>query len=366
MEDKDKTKKQLIDELIALRKRNEELEGSFKQQSTDYYRGLFEKNKSIMLLIDPQTGNIMDANEKSCYFYGYTKEELISKKITDINTLSKSEVFEEMERAGTEKREHFLFRHRLSNGEVRDVEVYSGPVYREGRKLLYSIIHDITDKKRMEKDIAHKLKEKELLLGEIHHRVKNNLAVVTSILRMQRQNITDKKHLELFKESENRVNSMALIHEKLYRSGDMGRIDFSEYIQSLSSSLFNTYRTAAPGKMDLKMDIGDIYLGIDMAVPCGLLINELITNVLKHAFPGGSSGELYIKMHKEKDGQIGLTVKDNGVGLPNDLDIRETESLGYQLIVGLSESQLGGKMELRRGGGTEVIVRFREAEKKRI
>ncbi len=246
----------------------------------------------------------------------------------------------------------------------RTYDLFDMPIKNaDGSISKFEIFHDITEHKRMEAQIKSSLKEKEMLLGEIHHRVKNNLAIVSSMLSMQRNYITDKKHLELFKESENRIKSMALIHEKLYKSEDMARIDFREYIESLANNLFKTYKTGGLGKVDLQLDVEEVCLGIDMAVPCGLLLNELLTNALKHAFPDMKPGELYIKMHKEPNNGIEILVRDNGVGLPDDLDIRNTESLGFQLIVGVSESQLRGEIEVKCNGGVEVRVCFIETEK---
>ncbi len=231
----------------------------------------------------------------------------------------------------------------------------------ERMATLYAIA---IQRSRSNKQISDSLKEKDLLLGEIHHRVKNNLAIVSSMLSMQRNFITDRKHLDLFKESENRIKSMALIHEKLYKSDDLARINFKDYINTLSNDLLNTYRTEDSGAIDLQLDVTDIYLGIDMAVPCGLLINELITNTLKHAFPNGREGDMYIGMRRLQDKRIELQIKDNGVGIPDDIDIRNTETLGMQLIVGVAESQLNGELLLQRSGGTIITVSFMERERK--
>jgi PAS domain S-box-containing protein len=222
-----------------------------------------------------------------------------------------------------------------------------------------SYINDITKRIDMENKIQASLKEKELLLREIHHRVKNNMAIVVGILSMQRNFITDVKQLELFRDSENRIKSMALIHERLYRSKDLATVDFMEYINSLTVELFDTYKINHRN-IKLKLDINNVYLGIDIAIPCGLLLNELISNALKHAFPNQREGVINISMKRLPDGRIELIVKDNGIGIPEDIDIRNTESIGWQLIIGLSETQLEGEIELNRDNGTEFKARVRD------
>jgi two-component sensor histidine kinase len=158
-------------------------------------------------------------------------------------------------------------------------------------------------------------------------------------------------------EGENRIKSMALIHEKLYSSKNLSTVDFKEYIHSLTTTLFIAYKINS-SKISLNIDIKNVALGIDMAVPCGLLLNELISNSLKHGFKDGRTGEIFVGMCYISDGRIELIVRDNGVGIPKDIDIRNTESLGWQLIIGLGESQLGGKIEVNIENGTEIKVRF--------
>ncbi len=204
--------------------------------------------------------------------------------------------------------------------------------------------------------IKASLKEKEVLLREIHHRVKNNLQVISSLLNLQAESTSNKQALEMFKDSQSRVKSLALIHERLYRSSDLARIDFTEYIRALAADLFRSYGDDS-GAITLKTNVDDVSLEIDTAIPCGLIINELVSNSLKHAFPGGKEGEVRIGLHSDNDHEITVIVGDNGVGLPKELDFRSTESLGLQLVCTLT-AQLGGTIELDRSGGTEFKVAF--------
>ncbi|HOU14281.1 MAG TPA: histidine kinase dimerization/phosphoacceptor domain -containing protein [Anaerolineae bacterium] len=220
---------------------------------------------------------------------------------------------------------------------------------------LYERAHrEIAERAQAEAKVKASLKEKEILLQEIHHRVKNNLQVISSLLNLQSQGIQDKKTLEVFQESQNRIRSMALIHERLYRSSDLARVDFAEYIRNLASFLIRSYRSRT---VQLDLRASDIYLSIDNAVPCGLIINELISNALKHAFIDGREGEICITMQQLADQQVKLVVRDNGVGLPKDVDYMNTGSLGLQLVTMLVQ-QLDGTLEIRNNAGAEFEITF--------
>ena len=199
----------------------------------------------------------------------------------------------------------------------------------------------------------------EILLKEIHHRVKNNLQIVSSLLNLQSRSVSDTQTLDIMQESRSRIESIALIHEKLYQAQDLTQVDFADYIRDLSASLFRTYESAASG-ITFTTDLDSVLLDIDTAIPCGLMLNELVTNALKHAFPGERTGEVRIALHtlQQADGShIVLTVADTGQGMPADLDIQHTRSLGFQLINALT-SQIGGTLEVQREAGTEVTIRF--------
>jgi two-component sensor histidine kinase len=236
----------------------------------------------------------------------------------------------------------------------------------ENARLYERAQREISERMRAEEQIKASLREKEVLLKEIHHRVKNNLQVISSLLSLQSRCIEDQSVLKLFQESQNRVRSMALIHEKLYRSQDLTRINFAEYIRNLATSLLRSYR-ANSGPVSLKVNANDVSLSIDAAVPCGLIINELVSNSLKYAFPPLSSfppdggdergGEIRIEIRSDRDHQVTLIVADNGVGFPKGLDFRHTESLGMQLVNTLT-NQLDGTVELHSNGGTEFKITF--------
>ena len=217
---------------------------------------------------------------------------------------------------------------------------------------------DVTERKQAEAQIQTSLKEKDILLREIHHRVKNNLQVIHSLLRLQSSYTADPQTLQMFQDSQNRIRSMALIHEFLYNSQDLAQIDFGAYIQTLVNSLRRTY-TVNQNAISWEIQVEPIQLSIDTALPCGLLINELISNALKYAFPGGKSGKIQITLHSDNDNQFTLVIRDNGVGLPPDLDFQNTDSLGLQLVCD-STAQIGGTIEIDRTKGTSFTIQFRE------
>ncbi len=224
----------------------------------------------------------------------------------------------------------------------------------------------LDDMRQAEDRIKASLNEKEVLLKEIHHRVKNNLQVIYSLLRLQSTHIKDKHDVEIFKESQNRVRSMAFVHEKLCQSEDLAMIDFAEYTRKLITSLFHSY-AAYPETITLEINADDVFLGIDNAIPCGLIINELVSNCLKHAFPKGKKGKIRVELRSDRDLHAGdkfiLTLSDNGIGFPKGLDFRKADTLGLQLVTTLVK-QLKGTIELDRDGGTEFKIAFAPRKKR--
>jgi len=218
------------------------------------------------------------------------------------------------------------------------------------------------ERKIIEEQIRNSLEEKEVLLREIHHRVKNNMQVITSLLNLQARTIDDRKYREMFDESKNRIRAMAIVHEKLYRTEDIARIDISDYIASLANGLFMFYGVSS-SLVSLSIDAKDIVFGIDTAIPCGLIINELLTNALKYAFPDDREGFIWITIKKDDStkNSYTLTVRDNGIGLPEGYDFRDSKSLGILLVTSLAEHQLQGSVKVTRESGTEFCVHFWDA-----
>jgi PAS domain S-box-containing protein len=238
----------------------------------------------------------------------------------------------------------------------RIVEQYSLPRVMGGRTSGRVLsFRDVTAQRLAERSIQASLKEKEVLIKEVHHRVKNNMNVISSLLRLQSESIKDEQYRDMFLECGSRVNSMAMIHERLYKSESLAHIDIREYVKSIAETLIRSYRERTAG-VTLKLDISDVSMGVDTAIPCGLIINELVTNCLKYAFPAGRPGVIAIAMRQTQDGKIALTVSDDGVGIPESMDIRKMQTLGIQLVLGLTEQQLEGSVEVDTTGGTRFNI----------
>jgi two-component system, sensor histidine kinase PdtaS len=217
-------------------------------------------------------------------------------------------------------------------------------------------IKDISDRHQAESNLKAALQEKEVLLQEIHHRVKNNMQVIRSLLSLQSANIREQKLKAFFRESCSRIDAMARIHEMLYKSDSLSEINLRDYVEGLASGLMGTHNIST-NRIAIRVDCARIFLGIDQAIPCALIINELISNSLKHAFAQGA-GKIHIEAVSDARDGIILTVSDTGRGMPEDFDIRKTNSLGLKLVWGLVERQLGGRIELHRDKGTRFKIRF--------
>jgi len=221
------------------------------------------------------------------------------------------------------------------------------------------ILRDVTERVQSEERIRASLREKEALLKEIHHRVKNNLQVVSSLLGLQSRVVSDLEMRKMFQESQDRIHSMALLHESLYQSHNLSQVNFPEYIRQLAAHLFHSYGVGAD-RIHLRTDLDSLLLNLDAAVPCGLIINELVSNSLKYAFPDGRTGEIRIELRGHSDGKTQLLVADDGVGLKADIDWVNTRSLGLRLVRTLAQ-QLGAEIEVKSNVGMEVRLAFAAA-----
>ncbi len=236
-------------------------------------------------------------------------------------------------------------------------EVISIPIT---KSVLIARVSVLIQTRSLSLQVNQLMEDKEMLIKEIHHRVKNNLMIIASLLNMQSYYIKDEEAKAYFKESENRAQSMALIHERLYRTGDLQNVELGDYITSLAKDLFGTYVTN-PDKVKMEIEVENVKLHIDSMIPLGLIINEVVTNTLKYAFPEDKTGTLIIKFYK-KGNEFFLTVKDDGVGIPKDFDIEKSDSLGMQLITNLTQ-QLDGELEIIKSPGATFNIKFPEREK---
>ena len=245
---------------------------------------------------------------------------------------------------------------RRRDGSEFPAEATISKVVVDGRPMYTAILRDVTQRALGDERIRASLREKEALLREIHHRVKNNLQVVSSLLGLQSRGARDPQLRRLFLESQNRIHSMAMLHESLYQSDDLSQIDFPEYIQRLADHLFRSYGITAE-RITLRSFMHPLRLNMDTAMPCGLIVNEVVSNSLKYAFPGDRKGQISISLQERGDGIAELTIADDGVGIPAEIDVERTASLGLRLVRSLSH-QLGATAEFSSTGGTTFRLAF--------
>ena len=253
--------------------------------------------------------------------------------------------------------------HSDASGNPRFFEIHGYPIFNEAGEVVQMIVssQDITQRKKAEEQLKSSLQEKEILLGEIHHRVKNNLQVIYSLLSIQSEYVQDIRYNNIFKDCQNQIMSMAMVHEILYQTKDLANIKLVNYIKTLVDGLYSTYGINKR-QIAYHLDIEEILLGVDNAIIIGLLINELVSNALKHAFPDSREGNITIGLHELEDDTYELMVKDDGIGLPEGFDIDNLSTFGLQMIQVLAEGKLHGKVTVHSNGGTEFRIHFASAE----
>lgn len=290
------------------------------------------------------------ATNETWLFKGYSlgAVDFLIKPIAPEILTSKASVFVDLHKKNkTLMLQEELLRESHEQLEQR-VEERTAELNRVNREL----ISEIGERQRVEEALKNSLSEKEVLLREIHHRVKNNLQIVSSILSLQGNYITDSKSASMFEDAQSRIRSIALIHELLYQSKDLARMDFKDYLDNLVTNLFRTYVTSS--KIVYELNAETLYLNLDTAIHCGLIVTELVTNALKYGFTDREKGKISITIQTLGEGFI-LTVEDDGVGFPEGLDYNQTDSLGLKLVNILSQ-QIGATLELDRNNGTKFTL----------
>tara|TARA_R110001592_G_scaffold19937_4_gene81401 strand:- start:1918 stop:3312 length:1395 start_codon:yes stop_codon:yes gene_type:complete len=334
-----------------------------RKRSQEMIRLAVEAAPNGMVMTDAN-GRITMVNSQIESLFGYSREELMDMSIDilvpdrfrKLHPQVRSSYYRNpISRSMGKGRDLFALH---KDGKEFPVEIGLNPLHTDMGTMILASVVDITERKQQEESLKAALKEKEILLSEIHHRVKNNLQIIDSLIGIQSEKVIGEKALGAFQESQNRVRSIAMIHQILYESQDFSKVEIASVINGLVDNLIQSYGIDL-GQIGMDLDLASVHLPIDKSIPLGLIINEIVTNTLKHAFPEGRLGRLYIKIKKEEFNNINLTIEDTGVGIPQDFSIEESTSLGLQLIQTLVD-QLGGTLEIRRKDPTRFHIVFPE------
>ncbi len=355
------------EEYLRLKKAQGEID-----KLNQYLEGIID-NANVWLNVLDEQARVMIWNKAAEKISGYSTEEVVGHaKIWEWLYPESGYRQEITQKAASiiqrgESVEDFETIIRRKDGQERVIAWHSRSLVNEQGEPTGSIAlgRDVTERKQAQAQLQRSLKDKELLLKEIHHRVNTNMQVVSALLSLQSRYLQDPKVRQIFKQGQSRIRALALIHEKLYESGDLTCFDFSLYIRDLAIYLYQTYKIN-PQEIRLNIQAEDIHLDINTAIPCGLILNELISNALQHAFPKKNGkaadvprGELRIRFTGDPDKTYTMIVSDTGIGLPPEVDLQNTESLGLQLVNMLAY-QLKSTVEMKREPGTTFSFRFQE------
>jgi PAS domain S-box-containing protein len=340
---------------VTARKRAEEA----LRESEERYRTVVEDQTEIVSRLLPD-GTFTFVSDVFCRFFGKTQQELLN-LCWQPNAYADDVPHVEARLALLSPENPVVtVENRVidGNGQTHWMEFVNRAFFTPAGVLreIQSVGRDISERKRAEEQVLASLKEKEVLLKEIHHRVKNNLQIVSTLLDLQADQTGDLQAVGMFQESRGRVRSMALIHERLYRSDNLAQVKMGEYIERLAEDLYQSYRSAS-SEVEFVVAAERALFPLDVAIPCGLLLNELLTNCLKHAFPAGRDGTVTIELRRGSNNTSVLTVRDDGAGFPDSIDFRDTTSFGLQLV-NMLVGQLGGEIELLANKGTCIKISF--------
>lgn len=332
------------------------------RQSEEKFAKAFMASPDWVFILDIKDGTINEANDTFIDASGFSRGEVLGTSCRDLGLCVEPSAWKEMFKAlsgglGFRNREMAV---QTKTGEGRVLLLSAEPMEFEGKQCAVCVAHDITERKQDQERILNSLREKDILLKEIHHRVKNNLQVITSLMNLQGRNASDGTVREVFSDVGNRIKSMALVHEMLYSADDFSGVDFEAYLRALIDSLYRSMGISQ-SRIATELKIHDVRLGIDYAVPCGLIVNELASNSLQYAFPEERQGTLRVSMDQRKEGGdclVNMVFEDDGTGMPDDFDFKKADTLGMKLVKLLSERQLGGSVSFSGGETSRFDLEF--------
>jgi len=306
-------------------------------------------------------------NRGLCHILGYTREELLQLDFRDFvhpEDLAPGRQLDKQLLGGERKRYNFEKRYLRKDGTYIHAKLTKSIVYDENGEIMYfvGVIEDITERKQTDNKLKKSLREKEILLAEIHHRVNNNLALISGLLDLELRQIQNDEVRDLFRKSQLRIKSIGKVHIKLYQAEDFSNVPIEDYMQDLVSTISEVWGNG--GKpIQINSDIADVNLNVNQAIPCGLIMNELVTNAYKHAFPDNKDhNEIKVELMNDKD-EISLIIADNGVGLPGGFSLNEPGSLGFTLVKILCK-QLNASVDIQNGQGTKFLINFTKKQKR--
>lgn len=344
-------------DITSIKKAEEEL-----RLSEERHRAIYDQ-AYIGIARIAKMGRFLLVNERLCDMLDYSADELYKKTFYELgvpeeveNSLSDWDQLLSGKIKNFSREQTYVRR----NGELLSANVTVSLVRdaNDNPNYFVAVFEDITERKEYERQLEESITEKEVLLKEVHHRVKNNMQVISSILNLQSSYISDESALGILRESQDRIKSMSFVHESLYQSKTLSEVNFAEYIQNIARNLYHSYGRPQGG-INLDFNLEEIYLNLDTSIPCGLIINEVVSNSLKYAFEGREKGVIRIELGKLSDGRLKLIVSDDGIGLPADFDIENAESLGLQLVTTLV-TQITGELEIDVSSGTKFNIVFKE------
>jgi PAS domain S-box-containing protein len=318
---------------------------------------LFERMLNEIYIFSERNFKVLYANEEALRNLGHTANLINNYTLFDILTDFKKTSFKKTITPllnGTKDKIITFGSFKRKDGSIYPIELHLQLIEQNEKKVFLATVLDLTERKRTEQVLTASLKEKEILLKEVHHRLKNNLQIIYSLINLQSNSISDKNVLNIFKVSQNRIKSMALIHEKLYMQNNLSMVNFTEYLSDLASSLAYSY-SIETSHIEFKLNTQQVLLNIDLAVSLGLCATELITNCFKYAFPERRRGEICLDLNFYGNHKMILSIKDNGIGLPDSFDFRNNDSLGLKLVSSLVE-QHHGLLKIDTNGATTFIL----------